>query len=131
MTFVRQVRPALPTPVTLVIPTPSITATYLTDAFVVPSDRTLHVTRAHFVNATGLAVNTSNYFVMNVQNAASVIGALSTHDTALTAGVGSDDLTLTDANAYVAAGAALRLNFVLTGSQTLPVGTAIIEGFLL
>ena len=131
MTFVKQPRPAQPDPVQLVIPFATAAASTTFDVYKVPAGRTLQITRVHTINPTGLVQSGTNFFVLNVLNVAAVAALFSTGVTALVAGVASADFALTNANLWVAGGAAVRLNLALTGATTLPAGTLIIEGRLL
>lgn len=101
----------------------------------VPAGRSFRITRAFYVNPTGLAANATNYYTIKILNAAAIAAQHSTLTGAegtLTANTPVDlVLSATDANRVLPAGAELALFLDLTGTATLPAGRVVIEGDLI
>lgn len=103
--------------------------------YTVPAGRKLRVTRVMYNNPTGLAANVSNFYLIEILNAALQAFAWSTS----TAGQGTLTANTpvefvknaTDANAVLPAGTALSYNATLTGAATLPAGRVVIEADLI
>jgi hypothetical protein len=111
------------------------TATQTIKVYKVPVGRKLRIDRASYINVTGLALDPSNFFVGTLKNGATVAATLFNTNTsggaALTANTFFDAvLSATDSARIFAAGDIILLVNTLTGTQTLPTGTLILEGRL-
>lgn len=85
------------------------------------------VRRAFYVNPTGLALNASNYFTIELKRGATVVAnGISTATAALVASAWTS-MTIVPASAVLAAGQSLDVVFTRTGTATLPIGQLLIE----
>ncbi len=103
------------------------------------ASRDFRVTRAYYINPTGLAEDTTNVFAGSVKNGSTVVATLFNTDSDL---AGADNslaadtlvegvLSATDANRILAAGDWLSLLLDEGGAATLPAGRLVVEGFYL
>lgn len=84
-----------------------------------------------YVNPTGLAASTSNYFTIALKKGSTVMASWSTRTADQGALVANTFVTLvnsaTPANLWAASLDELSLDLALTGTQTLPPGTLIVH----
>ena len=103
--------------------------------YTVPAGRRLRITRVMYNNPTGLAGNVSNFYVIQILNAALQAFSWSTStagQSTLTANTPVEFVkNATDANAVLPAGTSLSYSAVLTGAATLPAGRVVIEADLI
>jgi hypothetical protein len=98
----------------------------------VRTGRKMRINQVTYTNPTGLAVDTSNFFVLELRNGSTSICSMTTHDTAIVADTPIDiPLNATDANAVLASGDILTFVLTKTGTQTLPIGLFIIHATLI
>lgn len=100
--------------------------------------RPFRVTRAYYINPTGLAEDTTNVFAGKIRNGTTVVATLfdTDSDNAGTNTLAADTLvegtlSATDANRVLAAGDWASLLLDEGGTATLPAGRAVIEGYYL
>lgn len=113
----------------------STTATVTLPMWKIPAGRLFRVEGAFYNSSTGFAQSDTNYFVLTVQDGATVIATWSTK---LTGGNGAlvantpvaPVLSATDANRVLAAGDTLSFVITLTGVGTLPAGRLVLHGIL-
>jgi hypothetical protein len=122
---------------TLTYENASLTGTTTVKLYKVPTGRTLRLDRASYINPTGLAGDGTNAFAGTVQNASTVAATLFNTDTgdaggaALTADTFVEGtLSATDGSRVFQAGDVVSVVFTEDGTQTLPVGTTVLEGRL-
>ena len=124
--------PFLQIPVELMFDNPSTAASVTKKEHVVRADRKLRIDKVTYENVTGLAVDTSNFFVLELRNGATSICLLTTHDTAIVADTPiTIPLNAAAANAILQPGDTLTSVLTKTGTQTLPAGRFIVHGTLL
>lgn len=113
----------------------STAATFANILYTVPAGRRLRITRVMYNNPTGLAGNVSNFYVIQILNAALQAFSWSTStagQSTLTANTPVEFVkNATDANAVLPAGTSLSYNATLTGAATLPAGRVVIEADLI
>lgn len=113
----------------------STNATATSKVYKTPAGRALTIDRVCYNNPTGLATDASNYFDIKVQfgagpTVAAVWSTLTGAEGALTANTFVDLTKSAAASLVVPAGTELSVSLVKTGTQTLPAGTIVIEGYL-
>ena len=113
-----------------------VTADTSIKIYKVPTGRTLLVVRVQYLNLTGLAEDASNFFAikLNDGNAANIAAVWST-ETGQQGTIAADThvelVVVTTANKALAGGDVLTLHLDETGTQTLPAGSGVVEGYLL
>lgn len=118
---------------------PSVTATTTWKMWKVPAGRKFRVTRCSYINVTGLAADNTNDFSGDLKNGSTVVAAIFNTDgndvpagAALAANTFVEGvLSATDASLVYAAGDILSLVATLEGTQTLPAGRVLVEGYLI
>lgn len=115
------------------------TATTSLKVYKVPANRTLRLTRATYLNVTGLAEDNDNNFAGAVKNTTTVVADLFNTDANLDPDTGASlaadtfvegTLSATAADHVFAGGDEVLLVLTETGAATLPAGTLILEGYL-
>lgn len=121
----------------LVIPHqhPQVTANQTFEIWASPADRSFQIDRVQYTNDTGLAADDTNYVVFNVLNGATVAATWSTKLTggngALTAKALETFVNGVIANLTLPPATKLKLQVVVTGAPTLPLGQLKVDGRLL
>ena len=118
---------------TWILENASLTATTERQLFLVPTGRTWKLDRATYINPTGLAVDATNFFTLQVLNDATVMADWSTETTVGEGAIPADaHATLvnssTAADLVAAAADVISVNYAEDGTATLPAGMIIIEG---
>lgn len=118
---------------------PQVTATTTWKMWKVPAGRKFRVTRASYINVTGLAADNTNAFAGTLQNGSTVVASLFNtdgNDVPAGASLAADTfvegtLSATDASLVLAAGDILSLVVTEDGAATLPAGRLVVEGYLI
>jgi hypothetical protein len=99
------------------------------------TERPFQLESVELISPTGLTQDASNYYVISLNDGATVMASWSTLTTAqgsLTANTFKEMvLSATVANRYTATGDVLSLVMTLHGTQTLPPGTVVVHGLYL
>lgn len=113
----------------------AVSATTTTKQWAPPANRAFRIARVLYNNPTGLTANASNFFIVEILNNATIAAKWSSN----TVGGGGDgdivantpfELKLQAASTLVIpASTVLSLSLVLTGTQTLPAGLVVVEGY--
>lgn len=107
-------------------------ATTTVKQFKTRADRTLLIESVDYDNPTGLATSDTNYFVMTLQQGATVIATFSTKTTGGQGSLPADSyvsfVLSALANRVVPPGTVITLVDTLTGTLTLPAGSGVIHG---
>jgi len=116
---------------------PQVTATTTWKVYKVPVGKKLQLTRALYLNVTGLAGDGTNAFNGDIKKSSTVMATLFNTDTGDVGGAAlaantfvEGALSATTANQWGAAADELTLVVTLEGSQTLPAGRVLLEGYL-
>lgn len=96
----------------------------------VTTDKDIDLEQVEICDPTGLAANVSNFYVVSIKAGATVVASWSTS----TAGQGAlpanthVNMVIPAATKRIPAGSVLSLDFVLTGTATLPLGLVHFRG---
>lgn len=108
----------------------SLSATLAAKLFT--ADRPFRLDAVEHVNPTGLATDAANYYTLSVKKGATIMASWSTltgSEGALPANTfAAFTMSATAANQTGVKADVVSMNFVLTGTQTLPVGKTHIRG---
>lgn len=112
----------------------STTADTPTKLYKVPAGKSLRLTRVGYVNPTGLAVDASNFFNLEIGDGTNVAFSWSTETTVGQGALPANDFvefaeSATKAFLTLGPGEVLTLNLNETGAATLPAGSGVIEGY--
>lgn len=94
-------------------------------------DRAFQIDRVWYVNPTGLAEDSANFFDVQIRNGATNVAANHSTDDGEEGTLDADgpvELALTEANRTVAANTVITLSLIEGGTATLPAGYGVIEG---
>lgn len=113
----------------------AVTADTTVKLFTVPAGKRFRLTRAEYINPTGLAQDATNYFTIKVLKGATVMASWSTL-TGAQGTIAADtfvDLvnSSTDADLIAAAAAVIALFLDETGTASLPAGRIVLHGYYL
>lgn len=111
----------------------STAATLTLKVFKVPPNKKFRLDSVHYNNVTGLAANAANFFVGTIKNGATVAATVFNTNSVGGAAIAADTPTYgtlsgTDSARIFNAGDVLLFVATLTGTQTLPAGTLVLEG---
>lgn len=93
------------------------------------SGRRMRIDHAMEMNATGLATDGSNYFVIAVKQGSVVVASKSTAAVSLASATWTElTLSTTDDDLIIEPDEEVTLTLTKTGTQTLPAGTVMLQG---
>jgi hypothetical protein len=116
----------------------ALTADTTVKLYKVPAGKSLEVTRVSYINPTGLALDPTNAFALQLKNDSTVVAAIANTDTddnpagvAIPADTFVEGvLSATAANVWLDAAEVLSILFDEDGTATLPAGRLVVEGYL-
>ncbi len=132
----RRVSQAVQERVTVPFSHGSAAATTTAKLWKTPPGRAARVDRVRYVNPTGLVGNASNFFDVQIRTPTPTVAAKWSTSTAAESTLAANTIvsltpSATDANRVIPADTDVELNLALTGTQTLPAGSGVIEFLLL
>lgn len=116
----------------------ALTADTTVKLYKIPAGRRLRVERCSYINPTGLTIDPTNAFALQLKNGATIVASIANTDTDdVPAGVAipvdtfiEGVLSTTVANTWLAAADTLSILFDEDGAATLPAGRLVVEGYL-